>query len=298
MNSNPIAWYDHYESSRIRKIYTYQEHRIPGLRMIGYHNTPHAMASLKPHYHKDCFEFSYVVQGNVQFSVNEKDYHVSGGEMFLTFPNEVHSTGDMPMSLHQMYWFQLDISDPTHFLFLDPKIASSLIDRLFQLPCRVLAMKGDTEASLSEVFSNISTGSELNRMQAGITLASFLCRILKQVDAPISQATADIARAKEYILNHICDEISMEELSKLTLLSVSRFKQKFKDQIGTSPRNFINFHKIEAAKEMLLEGHTVTDTAMELGFSNSNYFSAVFRRYTCLSPTEYILQLSQGRQSS
>lgn len=89
----------------------------------------------------------------------------------------------------------------------------------------------------------------------------------------------------------------MEELAQVALLSVSRFKQKFKDQMGTSPRNFINYNKIEAAKHKLQENGNVTQTAMELGFSSSNYFSSVFRRFTSTSPTDYLKQLSDDRNS-
>lgn len=63
-------------------------------------------------------------------------------------------------------------------------------------------------------------------------------------------------------------------------------------QLGTSPRNFINYHKVEQAKRMLQDGKTITQTAMELNFSSSNYFSTVFRRYTSLSPSEYVRRTS------
>lgn len=293
MTENAIAWYDHFEYSKERKVYTYHEHGIPSLRMIGYHNTSHALASLSTHYHKDCFEFTYIVKGNLQFTVNDTNYHLSGGDMFMTFPDEVHSTGDLPMSLHQIYWFQLDISDPQHFLFLEPTVAQKVIDHLLALPCRVFEMKETMAALLSSVFSNVSSGAELDRIQAGISLGNLLCHIFKQANNPVFRITPDIGRTTEYILDRIYEEIDMEELAKVSMLSVSRFKQKFKDQMGTSPRNFINFHKIEAAKRMLESGYSATDTAMELSFSSSNYFSAVFRRYTSLSPTEYIMQAKQ-----
>ena len=45
---------------------------------------------------------------------------------------------------------------------------------------------------------------------------------------------------------------------------------------------------VELARQLLLEGRSVTDVAMELGFSSSNYFSSVFRRYTAMSPTQYL----------
>ena len=124
-------------------------------------------------------------------------------------------------------------------------------------------------------------------------LASLLCQILKDSQLPKIQVTPDIGRAADYIQEHIREKLPLEELAAVSLLSPSRFKQKFKDQIGISPRNYVNFHKIEEAKKMLLAGASATEVAMDLGFSGSDYFSVVFRRYTSFSPTEYVREKQQ-----
>ena len=128
-------------------------------------------------------------------------------------------------------------------------------------------------------------------------LGYFLCQIIKNASLPSFKITPDIGRTMEYIIEHLDEEIPIEELAQIALLSVSRFKQKFKDQMGTSPRNFINYNKIEEAKRKLQENGNVTQTAMELGFSSSNYFSSVFRKFTSTSPSEYLKQLSDDRNS-
>jgi AraC-like DNA-binding protein len=71
-------------------------------------------------------------------------------------------------------------------------------------------------------------------------------------------------------------------------LSLSRFKTKFKAQIGIAPHEFILRCKVEAAKKFLLEeNRNVTNTAMELGFSSSQYFATVFKRFTQQTPLEF-----------
>lgn len=291
MEIKPIEWYDGYTNTKELKVFTYKEHGIPGLRMFGYHNTSHAVAPLDVHYHKNCFEFSYLVQGNIRFFVNGHNYPLSGGDLYVTFPNELHDTGNTPMSLHQMYWFQLEVNNPDQFLYIDSSTANYIIKQLNQLPTRVIKMKGDTEKTLSKAFANIAEGTKLGQIQAGQILGALLCQILKYANMPSFRITPDIGRTTDFILQHIQDELTMTELAEIALLSVSRFKQNFKNQIGTSPRNFINYHKIEMAKHMLEEGESVTDVAMALSFSSSNYFSVVFRRYTSVSPTEYTQQI-------
>lgn len=58
--------------------------------------------------------------------------------------------------------------------------------------------------------------------------------------------------------------------------------------MGISPRNFINQQKIDLSKTMLLDGHTVTDVAMALGFSSSSYFAYAFKKFTTFTPTEFV----------
>ena len=101
---------------------------------------------------------------------------------------------------------------------------------------------------------------------------------------------ADIEQAQRYIDAHIRENILLEDVAKYCNLSISRFKQKFAQAIGKSPRSYINIKKIELAKELLLDSHSITDVAIDLGFNNISYFSSVFKKYTLKSPREFVQQ--------
>ena len=283
-----VEWQDAFLDTRERKVLTEAQHGVPGLRGFGYHNAAHALAPLPPHYHKDCFELTFLARGNVRFSIGGDTFDLTGGDLLLTLPNEVHDTGMRPMSLHQMFWFQLADGDPTRFLYLHPESASYLLERLRRLPRRVLRMKGrGVDTMLLGAFQDLAGGTELGRRKGAQMLGYFLFALLDSASNPEQAVTEDIERATAYILAHLDRPLTMEELAKVALLSVSRFKQKFKDQTGTSPRSFINYHKIEAAKDLLAQGVSVSETAYRLGFSSSSYFCEVFRRYTASAPTVY-----------
>lgn len=289
MKREPIEWYDEYLDTKKRKIVTDKEYHIPGLRMIGCHNTSRALAPLSPHFHKDCFEFTYVVQGNLSFTVNGRTYQLSSGDLFVTFPNEIHDTGNEPMPLHKIYWFQIDVSKSENFLFTETSMAKELIRQLYSLKKRIIKMDEITEKWMEEIFKNVELGETLGKLMSSYMLGSFLCQVIKKAEAPDQKVkiSSDIRKAKAYIQEHIEESITMEKLAEISMLSISRFKQKFQQQLGNSPRAYINYYKIEAAKRMLQEGKNVTDTAMKLGFSSSNYFSSVFHRYTSQSPSTY-----------
>lgn len=290
MQIEAIEWRDTYSNRKERKIYTDREHGIPGLRMIGYEQITRATAPLPVHYHRGCFELTYVVRGNVEFHVETERWQLSGGDAFLTQPDERHDTGDSPMSPHTMYWLQLDPGDPTQFLNLREETARLLISQLKQLKERTVSMDRRTENLLREAFEGVSCGTELGRLHAANLLGVLLSLLVKKAGGAETKKqapTGDISGAVAYIWAHLQEPVSLERLADLTGLSVSGFQKKFKKQMGSAPRDYINFQKIERAKQLLRQQMAVTEVAMALGFSSSDYFSVVFRRYTSTTPTAY-----------
>ena len=97
-----------------------------------------------------------------------------------------------------------------------------------------------------------------------------------------------IARIVERIKSDPGGNYSLSDLADEAGLSLSRFKTKFKAQMGIAPHEFILRCKVDAAKKFLLEqNRNVTNTAMELGFSSSQYFATVFKRFTQQTPVEF-----------
>ncbi|HVI41530.1 MAG TPA: AraC family transcriptional regulator, partial [Anaerovoracaceae bacterium] len=126
------------------------------------------------------------------------------------------------------------------------------------------------------------------RFHAASILIYFLNQLISYSKKQEKIISNDIQAAVDYIIGNIYENISLDILADVSGLSLSRFKQKFCQQLGFTPREYINFQKVETSKAMLGNGKNVTDTAIELGFSTSNYFSSVFKRFTTLSPSDYL----------
>lgn len=290
-----INWVDLPVHADGRIVLTRAELGIPGLRMFGKHHTQRAIPALQPHYHENCFELTYISKGSLHFSVDKRGYHISGGDLFIANPNEVHDTDAYPMSLHSMYWFQLDVSDPDNFLYLEKKAALRLISQLDGLPMRVIKLEEEAaHAMLTRVFVDFSSQSQRQRDMGATLLTYFLHFVIQSADRLRFSLEPDIGRAASYVLDHLDEELSMEQLAKVANLSVSRFKQKFKSQMGLPPREYVNAERMRAAEVLLQEGLTVMEAAMELGFSSSNYFAVVFRRHMGCSPREYLQRIRNG----
>jgi AraC family transcriptional regulator len=91
-----------------------------------------------------------------------------------------------------------------------------------------------------------------------------------------------------YIEEHLAEPIPLDALAKLVHLSSYYFCRAFKQSFGTPPHRYHIGRRIERAKTLLAEPtHSVTEIALELGFSETSSFSAAFRHVTGITPTDY-----------
>jgi AraC-like DNA-binding protein len=291
---DPINWRDPPFDDGFRIILTQEQLNIPGLRMFGKHSVTKAIPALYPHYHENAFEITYLCKGTMTFFTDNQTHHLSGGDVYISFPDEAHSTGAVPISLNEMYWFQLDIT-VDNFLFLGDEWKKRLIEELNQIDFRLISTNtGEMQKLMKEFFRLTHGQGEQERFHAASVLIYFLNQLIIYSKRQEKETTKDIQQAVDYILENIFENISLDVLSEVSGLSLSRFKQKFCQQLGFTPREYINFHKVERSKFLLEKGSSVTDTALELGFSTPNYFATVFKRFTTLSPSEYLKQKMGG----
>lgn len=291
----PINWKDEYFVSKDRIVLTNNELRIPGIRLFATHKIQNAILPLLPHYHENCFEFTFVVKGSMYFYTAQKEYTVSGGNVFVSFPDEVHSTNDIPISLNHQYWMQVDISDPCNFLFLKEEIARELIQELYQMDKHLIPTDNKEIRYIIEKAFEL-TNSPGNRILIANYLSIFLQLLISHSKVSRYHASPDIETAITYIQKHVTEELPLEDLADLCNLSTSQFKQKFRHIVGISPRNYINQEKIEYSKKLLCQGHPITDVAMQLGFNSSSYFSTVFKKYTMEMPRAYVTRHGGERE--
>ena len=284
--SKEVGIFEEYTNTKYLKILTEEHLSIPGMFLFGRQIRTTATESLPPHDHGNCFEFVYICSGTPSFSVDGKNYTLSGGDVFITQPHEIHSTNSMPVSVSEMYWFQLDLTTYENALFLDKLATQTLQTKLHQLSSRIISTDlGKTKDLIKNAFRVALSGNNPQLATQYITL--FLYLLLEASDKIDFKLTPDIGRAATYILDHIGEKLTLDELASISYLSTSQFKQKFKQQMGISPRQFINTQKIQVAKDLLEEWHSTTEVAAMLHFESPSYFITVFKRYTSCTPRQY-----------
>lgn len=100
-----------------------------------------------------------------------------------------------------------------------------------------------------------------------------------------------IARAREILIEHIGDPITIRELSRKVAINECYLKKGFKEMFGTTIFDFYQNQRMEHARYLLYEkGLSVSEVSAMLGYSSISHFSTAFKKHTGLKPCELLIR--------
>jgi AraC-like DNA-binding protein len=169
---------------------------------------------------------------------------------------------------------------------------------------RVLEAMREKEATrdipVIVVTGHVLTERELARLNRGVAtvLAKGLFSFeetLSHVDAALeracdlsAQAQRLVRQAMAYIHENYAEPISRTDLARHVALSEDYLTACFRKELGVTPIAYLNRYRVHQARQLLTgTNKTITEIALSVGFSDSSYFSRVFRREVGLSPEAY-----------
>lgn len=138
---------------------------------------------------------------------------------------------------------------------------------------------------------------------SGTLIYSYFLKILAEVgrsQVEIIQNSFDAKNSKQkeymekflfvtnYINEHFTEDLTLEQMASLAGFSKYHFTRLFRQYAGTSFYKYLNQKRISHAKNLLLDPNlSVTDVAMQSGFTSISAFLRMFRLVTNCTPTEF-----------
>jgi AraC family transcriptional regulator len=96
-----------------------------------------------------------------------------------------------------------------------------------------------------------------------------------------------LRRVLEYIEAHLDEDLTLAELARVADFSLSHFKPLFRQAMGMPVHRFVLERRVERARLRLLEGgRSLTEIALEAGFSHPSHMARCMRRVLGLSPSQ------------
>jgi AraC-like DNA-binding protein len=264
--------------------------QLLGARMLDIHKSG-VPKMMRWHVHEE-MELILVIQGGVDMDVDHTKYRLKPDDLLLIGPNELHRS-----MKHQ---------DDVHYLVLQFDVKHHM-DRsaLAYLPCFFNPLKPMSaynshlfaQANLRHEFTEhmLLIQQELSQRPFGYEMAvslhigSMLFKLLR-IDPSVQQPDRlsileRLQPALAYIDAHLEDKITTAEVCQQVNLSYEHTAHLFKQALGMSIIQFVNYKRIKKAEVLLAAvGMTVTGAAHAVGIENLAHFINLFKRWNQVTP--------------
>jgi AraC family transcriptional regulator len=183
-------------------------------------------------------------------------------------------------------------------IYIDPGMVAVDPDRRFDeaaLEARMLFDDTDLWQTIGKLKNQIDGQDPSNRLYAealGGVLAHELLRLHGKAPARPRHRGGLAAWQQKRIIDfmdaHVAENLSLHTLASQVRLSPYHFVRAFKQSFGAPPHRYWTDRRVERAKSLLADPRaSVTQIALDLGFSSTSVFGATFRRVTGETPTDY-----------
>ncbi len=143
------------------------------------------------------------------------------------------------------------------------------------------------KSRFEELAFYAKTGN-VSPLKMNISLYGLLFEISNSIRYETSRReNSAIYPALKYISENDLSEITVAKLAEVCDISISGFREKFKNEMNISPINYIAELKIQKADEMLKNSNiSISTVAYNLGFTDVGYFSRFYKKHTGSPPSK------------
>ena len=97
-----------------------------------------------------------------------------------------------------------------------------------------------------------------------------------------------ILPALDYISRHFAEEIDLDRLSELCMISKPHLIRCFRRELSCTPHEYLLDHRLREAKQRLTgSAFSVEEVAEQCGFNSVSHFSRAFRKRIGMTPSEF-----------
>lgn len=238
----------------------------------------HPRYNMQFHWHKE-YELINILKGTFTIILNGNSYELKEGESVF-IPGGIIHGGTPKNCLYEVIVFFPSImfaTQKSRFI-----LESQILNPVF--------FKNDE--NVNNIFDSLrhkQTGYELTVIGNLYLLAKKMLKFEDNYKIIPDLKIEKIKNVLYYIEKNYTESISLSDLAKVSSMNPNYFCRFFKQLTKETPIEYITRYRIEKACEMLVGGHSVTDTAYHCGFNDTSYFINIFKKHMGLSPKQYQL---------
>ena len=281
-------------SDKDRTVVDLTAQGFPELLAVGMRHSVAVAEGSVLHRHRNGIEITFCVRGCVKFDCGSSVYALLPGMMFVARPGDAHRIRSNPKGACR-YTLLLRIPKNGGFLGLPQNESRWLLECFSSFPRAAFMGTEEIRRSfvrLLELCSDVKGQTPERTLKIRAVALTLVLAVAEAGKASAGTATdshinALIARMRR----HPERDFTINALTEALGLSANTVLARFRRLTGLPPHAFLVKCRIHRAGVLLRRtSRSVTDIAMELGFSSSQHFATRFRQETGFTPCAWRVQ--------
>lgn len=265
------------------------------LEVTGFHailrGFRHPNFNFRGEYHAS-WEMVYVIEGRMEASGDDRVYELKSGDMILHKPMEFHTLKTLGNTSAEILIITFSLEGGLSY-----KLKNSVFHpsgnalNALQMLNETLNKNGSVKSTYDSVDYLYVLNKDLPKQLVFSQLETFLLTLLysenKVLPTIKNEASELYGKIVEILEENVYGWITISEIAEKCKRSESTVKNCFKNYAGCGIHKYLLKIKMRTAIKLLHEGMSVGQVSETLGFTDANYFSAVFKREIGSNATSY-----------
>lgn len=236
------------------------------------------------------YQICYVIEGKGIVSIDNKNFKMSIGDIFIFNPFEYHS-------------LKSDKKYPSKTIVIGIGVKNNIWSLYIPKEHNIISKIKDTKTqNVKDILKHVikeHSKKELGYKEIEISLLNQLLVTIKRIITKNSdkraifphkyvKKTDRTEQIKNYIYRNFKNKLSLDNIAQAVFLSKYHLLHVFKKALGVTPYEYIQQLRIDDAKHLLnTTNKTISEIAFEVGFESISQFNRAFKKITTTSPTQY-----------
>ena len=254
-------------------------------------------------HHHDFYEIYLFLAGDVNYSVESREYQLSPGDVLLISPMELHQpTFGKENRNYERYvlWIEKAYLDQLALAGTD---LAACFDPGRPWHSNLVQPDSTTRQMLTYLFEQLQKEAESEEFGSDLYAQTFMVQILLLLNRFVSRSPKQmelrdksdsvVMNVLGYINDHFSEELSLDLLANRFFISKYHLSREFNRLVGTSVYRYIIQKRLAVAKLLMSQGMPSTTVYQQCGFGDYSNFYRAFKAEYQISPKEFIAGLKE-----
>lgn len=226
------------------------------------------------HLHR-CFEVLFLLEGEMEVIISQKNYHVRAGQFLLILPYEIHSFITKSHSRANICVFSPEYV-PTFYKMIEN---SSLKNPIFNL-----------SLAANTLFTKALFNDNANLLEQKASLYLLLSELMEQTSLIQGEKQDQdlLHKLLTYIQNHFTEAISLKNIASNLGYNYNYLSKYFNNNVNMSFVDFLNGTRVNHASYLLIYSEkNISEIAFLCGYESIRSFNRNFLKIKQCTPKEY-----------